>query len=87
MMARNPPAKQPELPGDYATLGSIGGAGLRHTQPRREAARSYSTGVLCAKEVCVKQFHDGTRAVLPVAGCIEPPEPGSMAGLDSQRTM
>ena len=51
------------------------------------ASRSYSAGVLCAREACVKQFHDGIRAVLPVAGCIEPPEPGSMAGLDSQRAM
>ena len=41
----------------------------------------------CGKEIVAGQFHNGIRAVLPVAGCIEPPEPGSMAGLDSQRAM
>ena len=41
----------------------------------------------CGKGIVAGQFHNGIRAVLPVAGCIEPPEPGSMAGLDSQRAM
>ena len=35
----------------------------------------------CGKEIVAGQLHDGIRAVPPAFECIDPPEPGSMAGL------
>ncbi len=42
------------------------------------ASESYSTGILSEKEVCLRQFHDMVREVLPVARLPEPPEAGTM---------
>jgi hypothetical protein len=42
------------------------------------ASESYSGGILSEKEVCLRQFHDMVRELLPVARLPEPPEPGSM---------
>ncbi|MEA2779818.1 MAG: hypothetical protein QOK29_1362 [Rhodospirillaceae bacterium] len=43
-------------------------------------SRSYSIGRLSRKEARVKQFHDMIRARIPVAACIDMPEPGMVAG-------
>jgi len=42
------------------------------------ASESYSGGILSEKEVCLRQFHDMVRALLPVARLPEPPEAGTM---------
>jgi phenylpropionate dioxygenase-like ring-hydroxylating dioxygenase large terminal subunit len=42
------------------------------------ASESYSSGILSEKEVCLRQFHDMVREILPVARLPEPPEPGTM---------
>jgi phenylpropionate dioxygenase-like ring-hydroxylating dioxygenase large terminal subunit len=42
------------------------------------ASESYSGGILSEKEVCLRQFHEMVRELLPVARLPEPPEPGSM---------
>jgi len=41
-------------------------------------SESYSGGILSEKEVCLRQFHEMVREVLPVARLSEPPAPGSM---------
>ena len=46
------------------------------------ASESYSSGILSEKEVCLRQFHDMVRDVLPVARLPEPPEPGTMWSLN-----
>ncbi|HEX3065288.1 MAG TPA: aromatic ring-hydroxylating dioxygenase subunit alpha [Dongiaceae bacterium] len=42
------------------------------------ASESYCGGILSEKEVCLRQFHDMVRALLPVARLPEPPEAGTM---------
>ncbi len=42
------------------------------------ASESYSSGILSEKEVCLRQFHDMVRELLPVARLPEPPEAGTM---------
>ena len=42
------------------------------------ASESYSGGILSEKEVCLRQFHDMVRELLPVARLPEPPEAGTM---------
>lgn len=43
------------------------------------ASRSYVSGILSEKEICLRQFHDLVRAALPVAGLKQAPAPGRMA--------
>ncbi len=47
------------------------------------ASRSYVSGILSEKEICLRQFHDLVRAALPVAGLKQAPEPGGMARADA----
>lgn len=42
------------------------------------ASESYSGGILSEKEVCLRQFHDMVRELLPVARLPEPPGAGTM---------
>jgi phenylpropionate dioxygenase-like ring-hydroxylating dioxygenase large terminal subunit len=42
------------------------------------ASESYSSGILSEKEVCLRQFHDMVREMLPVARLPEPPQAGTM---------
>ncbi len=40
---------------------------------------AYGAGLLCDKEICLRQFHDAIRAALPVARAPEPPPAGRIA--------
>lgn len=47
------------------------------------SSRSYVSGLLSEKEVCLRQLHDLVRATLPVARLPSAPEPGTMAGVNA----
>ena len=43
------------------------------------ASRSYVSGLLSEKEICLRQFHELVRTALPVARLPRAPERGGMA--------
>lgn len=51
------------------------------------SSRGYTLGPLSGQEARVRQFHDLIRAKIPVAGCLEPPDPGSVAVRNKQMTL
>ncbi|HEX6102138.1 MAG TPA: RHO alpha subunit C-terminal catalytic domain-containing protein, partial [Alphaproteobacteria bacterium] len=58
--------------------------GLVEGVQRGLSSSSYRAGVLSRREARVKQFQDMIRQKIPVASCIDPPEPGTVAALNSR---
>jgi phenylpropionate dioxygenase-like ring-hydroxylating dioxygenase large terminal subunit len=47
-------------------------------------SRGYSFGIFSEKEAALRQLHEMVRRALPVARLTEPPEPGTLAGVNAK---